>query len=42
MKTTYPGIFTAGDIHDHRYKQAITASAFGCMAALDVNAWLNE
>lgn len=42
MKTNYPGIFTAGDIHDYRYKQAITAAAFGCMAALDVNAWLNE
>ena len=42
MKTTYDGIFTAGDIHDHRYKQAITASAFGCMAALDVAQWLEE
>jgi thioredoxin reductase (NADPH) len=41
-KTKYPGIFTAGDIHDHRYKQAITASAFGCMAALDVSQWLDE
>jgi thioredoxin reductase (NADPH) len=42
MKTAYDGIFTAGDIHDHRYKQAITASAFGCMAALDVAQWLEE
>lgn len=42
MKTNYPGIFTAGDVHDNRYKQAITASAFGCMAALDVQRYLSE
>lgn len=42
MKTTYDGIFTAGDIHDNRYKQAITAAAFGCMSALDVAKWLSE
>ena len=41
-KTAYPGIFTAGDIHDNRYKQAITASAFGCMAALDVLKYLSQ
>lgn len=41
-KTTVDGVFTAGDIHDHRYKQAITAAAFGCMAALDVSQWLDE
>lgn len=41
-KTNYPGIFTAGDIHDNRYKQAITAAAFGCMAALDVATYLNQ
>lgn len=42
MKTKYDGIFTAGDIHDSRYKQAITAASFGCMAALDVAKWLDE
>ncbi len=41
-KTNVPGIFTAGDIHDARYKQAVTAAAFGCMAALDVQKWLSE
>lgn len=41
-KTNYPGIFTAGDIHDSRYKQAITAAAFGCMSALDVATYLNQ
>ena len=41
-KTNIPGIFTAGDIHDNRYKQAVTAAAFGCMAALDVQKWLSE
>lgn len=41
-KTSIPGIFTAGDVHDARYKQAITAAGFGCMAALDVEKWLSE
>ncbi|KKU87609.1 MAG: Thioredoxin reductase [Candidatus Gottesmanbacteria bacterium GW2011_GWA2_47_9] len=41
-KTNIPGIFTGGDIHDSRYKQAITAAGFGCMAALDVQKWLSE
>ncbi len=41
-KTNIEGIFTAGDVHDARYKQAVTAAAFGCMAALDVQKWLSE
>lgn len=41
-RTNVPGVFTAGDVHDARYKQAITAAAFGCMAALDVQKWLSE
>lgn len=41
-KTNIPGVFTAGDVHDTRYKQAITASGFGCMAAIDVQTWLSE
>jgi thioredoxin reductase (NADPH) len=40
--TNIEGVYAAGDVHDFRYRQAITAGGFGCMAALDVEKWLTE